>query len=67
MQRPVPNMLEPAYVSVTEADDDKVCYAASRLSGDERQVGGDRQAAPPHLYVPFGAEFSPVSTSIAVL
>jgi 2-oxoglutarate dehydrogenase E1 component len=38
MQRPVPKVLDPAYVGLTEADLDSLFYTGSRTSGVDRQM-----------------------------
>jgi 2-oxoglutarate dehydrogenase E1 component len=65
MQRPMPRVLDPAYVGLTEADMDTVFHTASRTSGVEKQMKLSeilRQLR--HIYTGrIGAEFAHVSTS----
>jgi 2-oxoglutarate dehydrogenase E1 component len=65
MQRPVPRVLDPAYVGLTEADLDKVFYTASRTSGVEKQMKlSEILKQIRHIYTGrIGAEFAHVSTS----
>ncbi|HWN06751.1 MAG TPA: 2-oxoglutarate dehydrogenase E1 component, partial [Steroidobacteraceae bacterium] len=65
MQRPMPRVLDPAYVGLTEADMDTVFHTASRTGGVEKQLKLSeilRQLR--HIYTGrIGAEFAHVSTS----
>jgi 2-oxoglutarate dehydrogenase E1 component len=65
MERPMPRVLDPAYVGLGEADMDTVFHTASRTSGVERQMKLSeivRQLR--HIYTGrIGAEFAHVSTS----
>jgi 2-oxoglutarate dehydrogenase E1 component len=65
MQRPMPRVLDPAYVGLTEADLDTVFHTGSRTSGVEKQMKLSeilRQLR--HIYAGrIGAEFAHVSTS----
>jgi 2-oxoglutarate dehydrogenase E1 component len=65
MQRPMPPVLDPAYVGLGEADMDIVFHTASRTSGVEKQMKLSeilRQLR--HIYTGrIGAEFAHVSTS----
>jgi 2-oxoglutarate dehydrogenase E1 component len=65
MQRPVPKVLDPAYVGLTEADLDKVFYTASRTSGVDRQMKlSEILKQLRHIYTGrIGAEFAHVSTT----
>jgi 2-oxoglutarate dehydrogenase E1 component len=65
MQRPVPKVLDPAYVGLTEADLDKVFYTASRTSGVDKQMKlSEILKQLRHIYTGrIGAEFAHVSTS----
>ena len=65
MQRPVPKVLDPAYVGLTEADLDKVFYTASRTSGVEKQMKlSEILKQLRHIYTGrIGAEFAHVSRS----
>ena len=65
MQRPVPKVLDPAYVGLTEADLDKVFYTASRTSGVDRQMKlAEILKQLRHIYTGrIGAEFAHVSTT----
>jgi 2-oxoglutarate dehydrogenase E1 component len=65
MQRPVPKVLDPAYVGLTEADLDTVFYTASRTSGVDRQMKlSEILKQLRHIYTGrIGAEFAHVSTT----
>ena len=65
MQRPVPKVLDPAYVGLTEADLEKVFYTASRTSGVDRQMTlSEILKQLRHIYTGrIGAEFAHVSTT----
>ncbi len=65
MQRPVPKVLDPAYVGLTEADLDKVFYTASRTSGVDRQMKLSEILKQLRLIYTgrIGAEFAHVSTT----
>jgi 2-oxoglutarate dehydrogenase E1 component len=65
MQRPVPKVLDPAYVGLTEADFDRVFYTASRTSGVDKQMKlSEILKQLRHIYTGrIGAEFAHVSTS----
>ncbi|HKX99885.1 MAG TPA: 2-oxoglutarate dehydrogenase E1 component [Steroidobacteraceae bacterium] len=65
MQRPVPKVLDPAYVGLTEADYDKVFFTASRTSGVDKQMKlSEIVKQLRHIYTGrIGAEFAHVSTS----
>ncbi len=65
MQRPVPRVLDPAYVGLTEADMDTVFHTASRTSGVEKQMKlSEILKQLRHIYTGrVGAEFAHVSTS----
>ena len=65
MQRPMPRVLDPAYVGLGEADMDTVFHTASRTSGVERQMKlSEIVKQLRHIYTGrIGAEFAHVSTS----
>jgi 2-oxoglutarate dehydrogenase E1 component len=65
MRRPVPKVLDPAYVGLTEADLDKVFYTASRTSGVDKQMKlSEILKQLRHIYTGrVGAEFAHVSTT----
>jgi 2-oxoglutarate dehydrogenase E1 component len=65
MQRPVPKVLDPAYVGLTEADLNRVFYTASRTSGVDKQMKlSEILKQLRHIYTGrIGAEFAHVSTS----
>ncbi|MBM4218512.1 MAG: 2-oxoglutarate dehydrogenase E1 component [Gammaproteobacteria bacterium] len=65
MQRPVPKVLDPAYVGLTEADLDTVFYTGSRTSGVDRQMKlSEILKQLRHIYTGrIGAEFAHVSTA----
>jgi 2-oxoglutarate dehydrogenase E1 component len=65
MRRPVPKVLDPAYVGLTESDLDKVFYTASRTSGVDKQMKlSEILKQLRHIYTGrIGAEFAHVSTS----
>jgi 2-oxoglutarate dehydrogenase E1 component len=65
MQRPVPKLLDPAYVGLTEADLDTVFFTASRTSGVDRQMKlSEILKQLRHIYTGrIGAEFAHVSTT----
>ena len=65
MQRPMPRVLDPAYVGLTQADLDTVFHTASRTSGVERQMKlSEILKQLRHIYTGrIGAEFAHVSTS----
>jgi 2-oxoglutarate dehydrogenase E1 component len=54
MQRPMPRVLDPAYVGLTEADMKTEFYTASRTSGVDKQMklSGDPEAAQADLHGP---------------
>ena len=65
MERPMPRVLDPAYVGLHEADMDTVFHTASRTSGVERQMKlSEIVKQLRHIYTGrIGAEFAHVSTS----
>jgi 2-oxoglutarate dehydrogenase E1 component len=65
MERPMPRVLDPAYVGLGEADMDTVFHTASRTSGVERQMKlSEIVKQLRHIYTGrIGAEFAHVSTS----
>ena len=65
MQRPMPRVLDPAYVGLGPADMDTVFHTASRTSGVERQLKlSEILKQLRHIYTGrIGAEFAHVSTS----
>ena len=65
MQRPMPRVLDPAYVGLTEADMDTVFHTASRTSGVDKQMKlSEILKQLRHIYTGrIGAEFAHVSTS----
>ncbi len=65
MQRPMPRVLDPAYVGLTEADMDTVFHTASRTSGVEKQMKlSEILKQLRQIYTGrIGAEFAHVSTS----
>jgi 2-oxoglutarate dehydrogenase E1 component len=65
MQRPMPKVLDPAYVGLTEADMDTEFHTASRTSGVEKQMKlSEILKQLRHIYTGrIGAEFAHVSTS----
>ena len=65
MQRPVPRVLDPAYVGLGEADMDTVFHTASRTSGVDKQMKlSEILKQLRHIYTGrIGAEFAHVSTS----
>jgi 2-oxoglutarate dehydrogenase E1 component len=65
MKRPMPRVLDPAYVGLTEADMDTEFHTASRTSGVEKQMKlSEILKQLRHIYTGrIGAEFAHVSTS----
>jgi 2-oxoglutarate dehydrogenase E1 component len=65
MQRPMPRVLDPAYVGLTDADMDSVFHTASRTSGVEKQMKlSEILKQLRQIYTGrIGAEFAHVSTS----
>jgi 2-oxoglutarate dehydrogenase E1 component len=65
MQRPMPRVLDPAYVGLTEADMDSEFHTGSRTSGVEKQMSlREILKQLRHIYGErIGAEFAHVSTS----
>ncbi len=65
MQRPMPKVLDPAYVGLTEADMNTEFHTASRTSGVEKQMRlSEILKQLRHIYTGrIGAEFAHVSTS----
>ncbi|HEU5468022.1 MAG TPA: 2-oxoglutarate dehydrogenase E1 component [Steroidobacteraceae bacterium] len=65
MQRPMPRVLDPAYVGLGEADMDTVFHTASRTSGVDKQMKlSEILKQLRHIYTGrIGAEFAHVSTS----
>jgi 2-oxoglutarate dehydrogenase E1 component len=64
MQRPMPRVLDPAYVGLTEADLETVFHTASRTSGVDKQMKlSEILKQVRHIYTGrIGAEFAHVST-----
>ncbi len=65
MQRPMPRVLDPAYVGLTEADLNTEFYTASRTSGVDKQMKlSEILKQLRHIYTGrIGAEFAHVSTT----
>src|SRR5688572_28779296 len=65
MQRPMPRVLDPSYVGLTEADMNTDFYTASRTSGVDKQMKlSEILKQLRHIYTGrIGAEFAHVSTS----
>src|SRR5688572_26805734 len=65
MQRPMPHVLDPSYVGLTEADMDTVFHTASRTSGVDKQMKlSEILKQLRHIYTGrIGAEFAHVSRS----